>query len=424
MITDIRRIPIQYIRTGIVNSTTSAEIHGIKTDQHLIVGSKFKVPEKMEKILVTDRIADVMLERTFVWLPEYGDRALFPICVKIYEDEESNVLIFLRGVEEFLHACGVQHDISFLNVAVWNSIVNDLRLIYGNEVDYFIRDMYDVPRLGDLINNDALPTGYGCESYPWGNCRYRSELLSARLQREMPPTTINIGTAAPAKNIFTTAIYQSALETADMWNGEVLYRAIEEITEPYFGDQYRELAYDTLTETCIFGETVDLRQILLHHSYVNRESRCLPRFDVAGICGNIKNLDIDLGLGVPLTLETEELEFCTWLHNLNAVEVSFKYILPKGDTPDQLIVSHYITHSRVVKDDRRSWKYALAKIFRHFYSGASEVEVHKNSYDECVVVFHLAPGDIGLAKYYDLTMATILSQNLAQVANRTVIKGD
>ena len=414
MITGVRCLPCKYAAGEVLDSTVRANIAGQQFLTQLSVGAKIVIPEIMDKIYVTDRLGEITIERAFLKFDRRPQAKLIPIFSKVCEASQSAVLIHRLGVEEALAYCDLPGRISFLTVNIWDSIVEDLRRAHGATIDCFIKDIHDPgDNWGAILNNDYSVLNSQGE-YPWGSCKYRTDLVCARVVPASDPESQYFNNDVldlPEEDTDTYVIDTVVPMDPDDYRfdgcsgaGQICCDEINAITEPVYGEKYANISYDTLTKICTKEREVESRLVtsgIIRNRYYLGAFTSLPK-DVI----------------VPTAFSSEMLEFCTWIHNTNVVEVSFRYILPNRERSAGFEIHYAVTHGWDAKIKTNFWKWDLFNIFRK-WEGVKEVTVVKNSFDECLLEV-VKNGEI-VKYYFDLVITTLLSQNLTRTVKKDVI---
>ena len=157
MIYDRLSSSIKYEPGTRLSSVSNSTIVGISTVDYWILGSEFTIPkEGLSKVILRDKIGSTIIERVFGRIG--NAKEVFPISIKLYESNESRILLMKNGIGSLLYELSnsIKSKI-FLNDIITQQILSEMSSadpVYASEAyDEICLNGY---RLHGQINNESV----------------------------------------------------------------------------------------------------------------------------------------------------------------------------------------------------------------------------------------------------------------------------
>ena len=157
MIYDRLSSSIKYEPGTRLSSVSNSTIVGISTVDYWILGSTFTVPkEGLSKVILRDKIGSTIIERVFVRIG--NAKEVFPISIKLYESNESRILLMRKGIGSLLYELSISIKSKlFLNDIITQQILSEMSSadpVYASEAyDEICLHGYE---LHEQINNESV----------------------------------------------------------------------------------------------------------------------------------------------------------------------------------------------------------------------------------------------------------------------------
>ena len=157
MIYDRLSSSIKYEPGTRLSSISNSTIVGISTVDYWILGSEFTIPkEGLSKVILRDKIGSTIIERVFGRIG--NAKEVFPISIKLYESNESRILLMKNGIGSLLYELSnsIKSKI-FLNDIITQQILSEMSSadpVYASEAyDEICLNGY---QLHEQINNESV----------------------------------------------------------------------------------------------------------------------------------------------------------------------------------------------------------------------------------------------------------------------------
>ena len=399
MLVNARRYPIAYPAGTVIDSEQTRCIRSTVVQCELAVGNSFMVPEHMEKVILTEGVGGVVLERYFLSLPTLTERCLIPIFVKVYDQDNSPILVFRQGIEHARHLLtGKLDKLSFLKDFVFQCTMSEIDCLDHTLYDVLV-SCFDAPGLNTDISNDAtsLLNKGGAQrtlGYPWDTTAFISSPVRAILEESIENTPKRV--ASDVHDLFLS------VDLYDREDGSwMLYNAVSDYFKTIVGSTYENVAYDPLTLTCSTESEVDGKTI------VRKAGSLWPR-PMAVSTINRKQCEM------VTVFSSNLLQLCVWVHELPLTEFGFTYTLPLRGSLEKLTWHYAKTYKSCTILNKQEIQLQLAQITRFWNNDQfQQVGLYKTSADELLIVLSGSGGERRL--YVDLTISTLVSQSLTRV---------
>ena len=381
MLDNIRKVPVFYVPGTELNSEYSQCITGSEYLDRYKVGGKITIPEHMEKIIVSENLNGVILERYFLQTPSLSFREAYPIYVKIYDPSVAQVLLYASGISHLKQDLGAPDNQGrFLKMRLLASALSEL----------------------SMMDNIAYEAAYDwfCINQGDNNARIGNEQLAMPLGIR---TAVNLG---PQAGLFTDArILQEAYAQQNGYgHSDYFVNELIERTRPDLPAAYENMAYDDLTHASMYEPVIDSRDIVANTSAVHN---CFQP--------SIGSFGAESGFVKVTEFTPQLMSLCEILHGIPFLEWEFTYILLSKMHQGVIKISH--AHN---PGGGEPYKYPIEaledklKVQLDNLLGSSDyrrLEAAKNVNDELLLIFEKIDGS--KEKYYiDLTMTAVLTQGL------------
>ena len=157
MIYDRLSSSIKYEPGTRLSSVSNSTIVGISTVDYWILGSEFTIPkEGLSKVILRDKIGSTIIERVFGRIG--NAKEVFPISIKLYESNESRILLMKNGIGSLLYELSnsIKSKV-FLNDIITQQILSEMSSadpVYASEAyDEICLNGY---QLHEQINNESV----------------------------------------------------------------------------------------------------------------------------------------------------------------------------------------------------------------------------------------------------------------------------
>lgn len=388
MITDVRVIPIRYASGTRLTSGQRKVINLDNVSEHINTGSTIIAPEQWCKILAYERFGRIDVTHTFL---QIGDRRakLVPICVKINDGNDANVLLCRTGIEHALNLLGdTSLNVEFIQHRLWR-IIRNVMYLYDPQMYYDHVDMDDTTEdaMHDLLMDNTC---------------YRSDITSdqsvshpCRLRGGLHPLIRDLSSIA---RIFTDV---SVRLRDDRRSGTLTALDYDEYFKPFLPWNYRAIAYDKLTTRVASEEELSIADLLQGNGVYAPSHHLIRKVSTRSRYIEITEFASAL------------LELCVILHNQTLDEFSFRYILPTRSSAGEF---QFESPSGTISFGMRCDLIAAScDYIAQCHPHATEIRLSKLTSDEVFMMLRF-PDE---KKYYhlDLGITSLMSQGIVTIAD-------
>ena len=360
-----------------LSSVSNSTITSNNTIDYWIVGSEFTVPkEGLSKVILRDKIGQTIVERVFVRMG--NTKELFPISIKLYEGNESRILLMRKGIGSLLYEVNdTIKNKRFLNDIIVQQILTEMSEsdpVYASEAyDEICLHGYE---LHEQINNESD-----------GDIDDSNRNSVKDIEKQ--DTELNI----KSNNKFLSEWTPSyGVEDGE---GNIILTpkdVIDDLIAPSLTFEYENEAYDNLTLLSAWNQTLDKCKMLNFNNNYCRY-RELKQFN------NLKGV-------APLTnFNSTTLTLVNYIHTIPYFEFACSI-----DARQRTIIWYNKVSDDRLSDivDRNFINYLVNRIL---YRDINKVYISKNQYDELLLEFDTV--NMKVRYFIDLTVVSMLSRSLA-----------
>lgn len=406
MLTAVQILPIRYAAGTQLDSLQQRNVAGTSVDITIPVGSRIVIPEILDKVILTERLGEIVIDRFFLRIGRNDKKELIPIYVKIYDAGTAHVLIFKEGVE-YIHnvLSREQKKVTFLKDALLQCVVCELEAI-DSTLFSCVREFFDQPSLSSLVSNDEVTFLYRPQDehllvgYPWNSANLISNSFSMYLLEREKGYSQRF-----ANHLFDLSIQLNIFDDDRCPTQHPLFTELEERFNPQIGDLYSQIAYDPLTQLCLREPQMSAQSIL------RRSGVLWPRNNLI-----ISNNPFGWKEGSyekVTAFSSELLQLCVWLHQLPFYELALTYTLPSRDRVAN-ITTHYASFRNRKQIRLTHFDHDVNSVFQFWDNTIySRVDLIKTGVDELFIHLHGPKNERKM--YIDLGITTLLSQSVVRL---------
>ena len=376
MIYDRLSSSIKYEPGTRLSSVSNSTIVGISTVDYWILGSEFTIPkEGLSKVILRDKIGSTIIERVFGRIG--NAKEVFPISIKLYESNESRILLMKNGIGSLLYELSnsIKSKI-FLNDIITQQILSEMSSadpVYASEAyDEICLNGY---RLHGQINNESVGIVDDSKRNSIRDMGKKDDDIHIETNKSiMSEWADGYGVEDGEGNIILTP--------KDL---------IEDIIAPSLTTRYENEAYDKFTLLSAWNQTLDKCEMSNFNN--DCQSRELKEFN------KLKGV-------IPLTdFNSTTLTLPNYIHAIPSFE--FACVID--------IKQRTITWFNKVSDnelaDINDKDFVNCLINQILYRDVNKIYISKNQYDELLIEFDTS--NVRVKYFVDLTVVSILSRSLA-----------
>ena len=406
MLTEIQKQTIRYRPGTIVNSLQGRDVVGVLAI-NVPVGGYFTVPENLQKIITTERMGHISIDRCFLTV---NGKDLFPIFIKIYDVGEANVLLLKQGIQcffNFMNREGKQ--VKFLNDVLFQCAITELECL-DSSLAAIVSEFNDsLLHVHALANDTSAAISCGLTDlsigYPWDIGNSISDSLKIQLK---------LGDTTAPRNL-AHYLHDLSVQVDILFNDEVsisrhpLMGELIDRFVPKLGESYENLAFDPLTD-------ISMKESVLTPRTLMRTAGVYMPEKTGGLEAVPEKWEKD-GYEKITQFSSELLHLCVWIHQLPFHELVFRYTLPKRDsatrvtTPSELTVLYSSLRNKFAPTN--DFKSVLDRVCMYWdLSKYTHLEIIKTKKDELFLTF---VGKESRRVYVDLVLTTLLSQSIVRI---------
>lgn len=369
---------IKYEPGTTLSSVSISTIVGSSTINYWNLGSKFTIPnEGLFKVILRDKIGPTIVERVFVRIG--NSKEMFPISIKLYETNESRILLMRRGVSSLLYEMNDSiKNKRFLNDVIIQQILTEMSVgdpVYASEAyDEICLNGYE---LHEQINNESVGVVDDTNRNSVRDIEKQDTELNIEIDKSiMADWNTNYGVEDGEGNIILTP-----------------KDVLDDLIAPSLTFRYENEAYDKFTLLSAWNQTLDKCEMWNFNN--NCKYRELKQFN------NLKGV-------VPLTnFNSASLTLANFIHAVPYFE--FACLI---DTKQRTITWFNKVSDNGLSDiaDKDLVDYLVNQIL---YRDVNKIYISKNQYDEVLLEFDTV--NMKARYFVDLTMVSILSRSLAHM---------
>lgn len=404
MLTQVRKIKIDLAPGTIVSSQQMRRLCTTATDVTFPVGDTLTIPENLTKVIMTEVLGSIVLERYFLQWDGVSPREILPLYVKIYDRQEANVLLFQDGIamaRNMLRTDGTKKRSMFLRDSMFTALCDEAfcqdRVLYD-----LLQETRDLPE-ENIANDECTCLLRDGEKLNAGKPWDLSKSIDHPLMRQYCQREEEHGVSRLACAMME-GLYSW---DRDLFRNPPAMHTMLDYFLPHTGVDYEPIAFDPLSRVCCREPVISLAMA------IKRSGIPAPKSAKSYLAPT----GTDRALFDKLTeYSSEILSLCVWLQALPLHEVMFSYTLPnRNDTGIRLssfvmhhcearTVRNYSIHPGIVDNVFSCWDSNICK----------KVVVMKTKEDECFIVWY---GTDGMVRrlFIDLTVATLMSQAIISV---------
>ena len=407
MLVNVQVRPILYKPGTVMDSMQSRDIIGSTSQIRISVGASFVVPERMQKVIFTERFGDIYVDRVFLMLKnQESSRRMFPLFIKIYDKGTAHVLLYRMGIATALDSlCQQEKPTGLVRDVNFAMVMEDVKHQDQDLLDTINERRGDHCTDGALVNDEAtwiypIKDVHLVDPYPWDSCHTLIKELAMREQFKIARWSQYVASLLFELHVQIPRVQDIFPHTHPVWY------EIDEIFNPRIGELYENIAFDRLTLLCLdepelYGKTIIRRTGMLwpKHTLVNTLSENPFQWKE----GEFEFVSC---------FSSEILQLCVWLHQLPFSELALSYTLPNWQR-----LAKYVVHNAVsrngFKAQIRDFFTEIQQIFRVWDSDEIEkIDIVMTSTDELFLRLHTDSTVRNL--YIDLTMSVLLSQSVTR----------
>lgn len=355
-----------------LNSEANATITSASMIDYFILGSNFTIPkEGLSKVILRDKVGSTIVERVFVRIGRAKE--VFPISIKLYEDNRSEILLMRKGISSLLYELSLSiKRKTFFNDLITQQILSEMSIndpVYASSAyDEICLHGY---QLHEQLNNEAIDINDSNRSSV-EDVDKEDDILDIKTNGLILPN--GYGVEDGEGNIVITP--------EDM---------LDDIIAPSLTPEYEDAAYDEFTLLSAWNQTLDKCAMRNFNNY--RLYRELKEFN------NLKGV-------APLTnFNSVILTLANFIHAMPYFE--FACLI---DTRKRTITWFNKVSDNELSDidDKVLVNFLINKIL---YKDVNRVYISKNQYDELLIEFDTS--NVKIKYFIDLTVVSMMSRSLA-----------
>ena len=376
MIYDRLSSSIKYEPGTRLSSVSNSTIVGISTVDYWILGSEFTIPkEGLSKVILRDKIGSTIIERVFGRIG--NAKEVFPISIKLYESNESRILLMKNGIGSLLYELSnsIKSKI-FLNDIITQQILSEMSSadpVYASEAyDEICLNGY---RLHGQINNESVGIVDDSKRNSIRDMGKKDDDIHIETNKSiMSEWADGYGVEDGEGNIILTP--------KDL---------IEDIIAPSLTTRYENEAYDKFTLLSAWNQTLDKCEMRNFNNYC--KYRELKEFN------KLKGV-------IPLTdFNSTTLTLANYIHAIPYFE--FACVI----NTRQRTITWFNKVSDNELADINDKDFVNCLINQILYRDVNKIYISKNQYDELLIEFDTS--NVRVKYFVDLTVVSILSRSLA-----------
>lgn len=407
MLTNVKTVPVKYKAGTYLNSIGKKSISGQTVEMEIPVGAEFTVPENMKKVFVTEKFGNIVIDRCFMQIGNKNE--LFPIYIKIYDNDESPVLLMKNGIHALLNELNEKSkQTEFSKDTLFSVMLSEIyaidRTLYES-----IQEYNDSPRIMNLemandeivFENGPTPDGEPEAEYPWNSANVVGNGYGFYISDTSDKAT------RIANHLYDTSLYVNII---DAENSYPVFTELENLFSPKMGDNYSCIALDPLTSVSMHESAITKKDLFKNatHKYAVPENRLeLEKDDYEYIT----------------EFNSEILMLCVWISQLPFSEIAFTYTLPiknrienvknaRFTRKEKLEIIRSVTKTNFVFD-KLKFMTEFSRIINSWdLEGISSFGIVKTATDELIIFFN---GNKRKSLYIDLSITKLISQGIVRL---------
>lgn len=380
MIYDRLSSSIKYEPGISLRSEISTTIKSSNLIDYWISGSNITIPkEGLSKVILRDKIGSTIIERVFARIGNIKE--VFPISIKLYESNESKILLMRNGIGSLL--CELSLSIknkTFLNDIICHQIISEAAMcdpVYSSEAyDEMCLNGYQIH---EQINNDSVGITDDSKRNSIRDIDKKDNDLCVETHNSiLSEWTNGYGVEDGEGNIVLTP-----------------KDVLDDIISPSLTTRYENEAYDKFTLLSAWNQTLDKCEMRNFNNYC--KYRELKEFN------KLKGV-------IPLTdFNSTTLTLANYIHAIPYFE--FACLI---DTRHRTITwFNKVSDNELTDIDDKDFVNCL--INQILYRDVNKVYISKNQYDELLIEFDTS--NVRVKYFVDLTVVSMLSRSLAHACS-------